>query len=512
MLPHGLEIKMSDAMNALSAPLRPGSMDVRGQQPTLFPFDAFIYDDPNRVEAPRLKMRPPWTLVSSGLEVYEDGVDEDNLLDGDRRLILEGEVLKLQHYEDPPAEWVDDISLGGYDESGNFIDFLIAKGIIRQSESYEEYSGGNRIPLLISNYKSFKDITDLKFSNLQDSQKTGETVIGGVETFLDDVGRIYKTSDGLGDRSLQVDIDTQLVEKKIIPLTQVYSLLNQSAASGAFMFRPTGGTTPDEVLVELDMNNELITFGSPTNRATTSLTIEVVTNQLVLNYSIEHYVTALTEVATGTIVLKASMDDVTEVRYAFRQNSTYATNTGTNLLRGAGLIYEIQIDEDTRLSDGIYPSPIYSTVPVGTIYDYGTSSVDHQIFLRSAKNYALSDIYIGGYVADPWNFINDSGAEYIDLIPVVNAMVNMSSTSSKFWSHYDDDNDIVIKPASAGRTVIYGGALYDEDNTLVLTGPAGEIGPDGPDGPIGPTGNYNLDGGSANSVYLPLQNIDGGTA
>lgn len=505
---------MSDTTNPLVAPVRPGSLDVRGQQPTLFPFDAFEFDDPNRTDNPALRMKTPWTFASSGLIAYEDGVDENNLQDGDRRLIVEGEVLKLQHYEDPPAEWVDDISLGGYDESGNFIDFLIAKGIIRQSENYEEYSGGNRIPLLVSNYKAFKDKTDLKFSNLQDSQKTGETVIEGVETFIDDSGRIYKTSDGLADRSLHVDIDTQVVEKKIIPLSQVYSLLNQSAASGAFMFRPTGGTTPDEVLVELDMNNELITFGSPTNRATTSLTIEVVSNQLVLNYEIEHYVTALTEVATGTIVLKASMNGVTEVRYAFRQNSTYATNTGTNLLRGAGLIYEIQIDEDTRLSSGIYPSPVYSTVPVGTIYDYGTSSVDHQIFFRSTKNYALSDIYVGGYVADPWNFVNDSGAEYIDLIPVVNEMVAMSAASPKFWSHYDDDLDLVIKPTATGRTVIYGGALYDEDNTLVLTGVGGDLGPEGPTGatgPIGPDGESFFDGGTWDTIYQPDQIIDGGS-
>ena len=78
---------MSDAnfnRAALSYPARAASIDVRGNQPGLFPFDAFEFDDPNTNENPILKMKSPWSLEAGGITIGGIGLDalSDQLLTG----------------------------------------------------------------------------------------------------------------------------------------------------------------------------------------------------------------------------------------------------------------------------------------------------------------------------------------------------------------------------------------------------------------------------------------------
>ena len=126
--------------SGLNINARPGSIDPIATQRTIFPLEAFEFSDPNRTDEPALTMKDPWSLVASGLILYENGVDKDNLQEGDRRLIADGAVLKLQHWDG--TQWVDDISLGGYDDLGNFTDFLVARGIIRSTEGVASTESG----------------------------------------------------------------------------------------------------------------------------------------------------------------------------------------------------------------------------------------------------------------------------------------------------------------------------------------------------------------------------------
>jgi hypothetical protein len=50
---------------------RPNALNVRAQQPSLHPFDAWEYDDPNRVAVPYLRLKAPWKLDIGELEVGE---------------------------------------------------------------------------------------------------------------------------------------------------------------------------------------------------------------------------------------------------------------------------------------------------------------------------------------------------------------------------------------------------------------------------------------------------------
>ncbi len=56
----------------LQALVRPSALDVRGQQPSLFPFDAFKFDDPNQTDFPELKMKAPWRFVADYIKSSGD--------------------------------------------------------------------------------------------------------------------------------------------------------------------------------------------------------------------------------------------------------------------------------------------------------------------------------------------------------------------------------------------------------------------------------------------------------
>lgn len=163
---------IAEKLPAINSPVRPDSGDVIGTQPNLFPFDAFEFDNPNKVSQPKLTMKDPWNLVSSGLEIYEDGVDKENLVEGNRRLIAEGEVLKLQHWDATGQNWIDDISLGGYDALDNFTDFLVARGIIRNVDNVATTESGYGITFVTGLFTK----THYDFCNFNsESLKIGES-------------------------------------------------------------------------------------------------------------------------------------------------------------------------------------------------------------------------------------------------------------------------------------------------------------------------------------------------
>lgn len=107
---------MADMINPnnLNVRTRPASLDVRGQQPTLFPFDAFEFDDPAQVAKPRLYMKEPWVFavseitfsdlsseLSSTIESTSRRSEENELKisNSDGNILLHADQIKLQAEE-----------------------------------------------------------------------------------------------------------------------------------------------------------------------------------------------------------------------------------------------------------------------------------------------------------------------------------------------------------------------------------------------------------------------------
>ena len=55
--------------SGLNINVRPGSVDPIASQRTIFPLEAFEFDDPNRVAEPELRMKAPWKLVVGSIEI-----------------------------------------------------------------------------------------------------------------------------------------------------------------------------------------------------------------------------------------------------------------------------------------------------------------------------------------------------------------------------------------------------------------------------------------------------------
>lgn len=61
--------------------VRPGSVDLMGTQPDLFPFDAWSFDDPNRTPAPKVRLKSPWAIVVGASDIDGD-IDGSQIADG----------------------------------------------------------------------------------------------------------------------------------------------------------------------------------------------------------------------------------------------------------------------------------------------------------------------------------------------------------------------------------------------------------------------------------------------
>jgi alpha-tubulin suppressor-like RCC1 family protein len=68
---------MIEKDQGLRANVRPGSVDPRAQQRTIYPLQAFEFDDPNRTENPKLRMKDPWTFAVSRLSIEDSTTEEE---------------------------------------------------------------------------------------------------------------------------------------------------------------------------------------------------------------------------------------------------------------------------------------------------------------------------------------------------------------------------------------------------------------------------------------------------
>lgn len=64
----------------LRANVRPGSVDPIAGQRLVFPLEAFEFTDPNRVDNPELKMKPPWRLVADYISSSGDAWNYDGVV------------------------------------------------------------------------------------------------------------------------------------------------------------------------------------------------------------------------------------------------------------------------------------------------------------------------------------------------------------------------------------------------------------------------------------------------
>lgn len=86
----------------IDANVRPNALNVRGQQPNLYPFDAFRFDDPNRTDSPKLGMAPGWnfdvgTIFLESLDsTLQDAIEQASISAEENRLSIkntDGQVL-----------------------------------------------------------------------------------------------------------------------------------------------------------------------------------------------------------------------------------------------------------------------------------------------------------------------------------------------------------------------------------------------------------------------------------
>ena len=130
----------------LNANVRPESLDILGLQSSLFPFDAFEFDDPNRVLEPHLKMKAPWVFEADRVTVgsitlkdltqnMQDDLEETRLIAEDNQskiamqdgsVLIQGEQIELRtvalNEEGEPVKG-GSIKLG-LDEAGGYTEVV----------------------------------------------------------------------------------------------------------------------------------------------------------------------------------------------------------------------------------------------------------------------------------------------------------------------------------------------------------------------------------------------------
>lgn len=142
----------------LNTNIRPGSQDVLGFQPDLFPFDAWTFDDPNRVVAPKIRLKDPWALVVTGEDI-EGEIDGGQIADGtiDNGQLADGAVntpkldqgnisIQSSNYDPGVAGWA--IDAGG---SAEFQDGIF-RGTIQAADG--NFSGN--LDAASGNFGSFE--------------------------------------------------------------------------------------------------------------------------------------------------------------------------------------------------------------------------------------------------------------------------------------------------------------------------------------------------------------------
>jgi len=523
---------MSDTRNPLQSPIRPGALDVRGQQPSLFPFDAFIFDDPNRVDNPALQMREPWRFLANGIEVYEDGVDPENLENGNRRLILEGEVLKLQHYADPPGEWVDDISLGGYDDNGEFINYIQAAGITRETEDVKKVTAGIGLPAAPS----------AKYSNYYGSGVQDQPLGSFGQTLYDPNGDTPAVTP-LGEyadreyfnTALSVPEDTGDIE--VFPWHNVYRFANITEVHFVVHYDPTAGTPPAQATIFDRSNNFSILNNSSVDFATTAHGIRIYvdgpTGELSLYTTAYEYVSGSGGGASVNVTTPSGLFLQPGInKISLRGTAIYGPSWTGSTLDSAyaraywdAVVMKLQ-DNDTGVVSSKY---FTSGVEVAEAQDnYALTSnperysrdfsIHHYGHYDSLDGTYLSPITLGGRTTfnNLINIIDNTYPQYHGLAYYVDEGMNIPEDYDDFffgkdnlYSIVDEDRDIVLAPdINYGKVVILSAGIIPDSYELdyiTVTGPAGA---DGADSEVpGPAGEDGTNGIGVGGYGLPLGGI-----
>jgi alpha-tubulin suppressor-like RCC1 family protein len=518
----------------LTVNVRPGSVDPKAQQRTIFPLQAFEFDDPNRTANPQLKLKEPWKLISNGLEVYSDGADKDNPVNGDRRLIAEGEVLKLQEYVDPPGEWQDDISLGGEDANGDFYTYLKAAGIIRDDATVISTLPGFGIPVV----KGFGSAFQAKFCNFSgkalkiaeddfytDATESAVTYNGNKSYTW--TGRPANRVNNLLDPAVRVENLPVLIDYNgTLTIAGGYTSRGmrycKSAAAIRFYIEPgtVVGDLEDIVLFDIDCEIGYGTSlgGVPVLGASGlyEVAFDASGNLKITGTLTPQDGTAGTSTVNISRTLATLGTEIVEGWNSFvvtvDTGITCSPDAGTDInVYGETLIYG-QIN-DTNISgtnDNFLSSGVGKTADEVANYTESRAYIEFMGAADSVSgnNLPCTDLLMWN-ASDAMDGISSSGLDR-----VYETNIRDWASQDKYWSINDEDDDILLAPATGGRNIILGGEIYGEDNVAVLTGKKGDKGDQGEKGDQGDpgvgTGGYGLpSGGTANQIIVKQSATDG---
>lgn len=552
---------MSDFVDkdpAINTPQRPGSTETIGWQPDIFPFDAFEFDDANKVDEPILTMKAPWKLVAgsitaeaiqaafiSATEIVVGylGTNLDIPVIGDRRLIIKAFVMSLQHYDINDSEadtdgWVDDISLGGFDSGGDFVDYIMSSGISQNREDAKFVDSGMGFP-------APRDINqEFYFSNWLAKTRMGEqrpsdinTTLAGEyagEEYFKGASASWNMSNaadagtiswwGTGTSSAETSYARRGVPVNFfgtfnIDLTE-YDLRSYDASVCSFT-----------------MNN--IFQQSTADRASTNLTVRLyirrVTHELYADVYLRSSTDADFQLSRVTSDLEHNLgiyaeDGINKIAYKFfAYYAPYAYATGfvnwRRVTSGANN-FSCVIKTDSgvstssvSISDNATAS-MNATTDINTLEETTYSSshgVDNRT-LNGIDSITCGSIFFNeGYgIACDWV----GGCNYVPL-STDGLLIDSFYTTGIFFSRddyfsaVDSYRDIALIPSSNfGKIVmVSGGSIPEEyaDTYITVTGPIGPDGATGPTGDTGPEGSSFFDGGTWDTIYVPDQIIDGGS-
>lgn len=551
---------MSDTTNPLVAPVRPGSLDVRGQQPTLFPFDAFEFDDPNRTEEPELRLKAPWKMVASSItaEALEAafisateivvgylGADPDNPAEGDRRLVIRAEVMKLESFNG--TTWDVDISLGDYDSSGDFIPFLKASGIFSETSDYSRITKKFSLPNPIqvqrsSTFVNSKDGLDLGEMSVPPGHKHLKTYVADTDIIFD--GEAVKTYNINYDQNVNV-VSPYRGYSSFTPI------VNESFYT--IMFEPTvaiGSTqfTYDTYYVDIQDSNRYPDYFW---RAIITANIRVNTNtgEIMAVRSVIMYSPTGTTIGSSSSLLDTGLfltPGINHVQYSYGiAPGMYVT--GTTFSNSGARISEIGTTVAVRNASGILTrknltSGEYITASVATVT--GAVGVQNEVkygdvhrlytgtgLTAPSGNPAVTILHGGNLYThtqlEDWQLDSADHASYLYMTHTEAQDLGLMYGPEYFDDYYsmneswltlmDKERDLLFMPSdNFGKVVVLGGANLPESYSgkyITVTGSPGKVGDTGSTGdtgPTGPEGESFFDGGTWDTIYQPDQTIDGG--
>lgn len=540
---------MSDYRNALNAPIRPGGSDVRGQQPTLLPFDAFDFDDPNKTAEPELRVKAPWKFVAeaeittealqaifveaSEIIIGYQGSDPDNPVVGDRRLIIKAFVLSLQNYN-PDGDgayadgWVDDISLGGFDKTSTFVDYIQAAGISQDREDALLQPKGLGLPAPLTVHTQ-QSVVANNSGTVQRGTYAGEpfyergTYGASPEGNTDfsnaiswpsvDYSGNQTYSEGVsvpGEMLDVIDFDKDAFDIAGVDLLlwrfSVLNYLHDDAddlgQSDAIWMAYFGSLTfyvePITYEIRVDVSNALVNTRNPIDLTETS--------SVYTGIYLEDGINRFTVRAEGSV--HPNFDNLLQNVY-YRQQIGAMSNLLINQKATSG---------EYAYSDNFVGSSVQNTT---SVTGYPVWARGSQTFTAYTSQNGLAACHITtGFSFEayatasfryfsPINYVSSA----VEWIPDT-YISDVYYLREDYFRLVDRFRDIALIPSSLhGKTVILEGGNVPEsfsDKYVSVVGKTGLQGDQGDQGEDGPAGASFTDGGTFSTNYLPDQEIDGG--